>query len=211
VERATERDADALRLSAPVFSADALDSLARALTAVKLSHPEKPPPPPPSREDLVAPLMRALAEKNPLRLDATASAKASTLVLVASGRARDAAAAEDEADALLREHALPPLCGEATRPAVLPGDNVRLVLDLRALAFFPRAAAIATMQRWGAFAACRCFEGRIAVVMPHSDECAAELRAAVAEARAADAFAQLRCAVFVRSRDVAQFMNSNDN
>lgn len=201
------------------LSAEQLDGLSRALAAVAIAVPEQTPPSvasvepavpaAPSREELFEPLARALAQKHPLRLEA--SAKANTLVLVVRGRALPDSA-DAEADALLREHALPLLCPAADAPAdapvALPGDAVRLVLDLRALAAFPRGAAVALLERWGAFAASRCYGGRIAVVLPCADDCAGELRAAAAETHLAEAFAPLRCAVFSRSRDVAAFMDS---
>jgi hypothetical protein len=186
-----------------------LDSLSRALSAVTLAVPENKTPNntevereaqaagPPSREDLADSLAEALARKHPLRL--TASARARTLMLEVRGRAHGQTA-EAEADALLREHVLPLLPeGE---------DDLRVVLDLRALAAFPRAAAVALLVRWGSFAACRCFGGRLAVVMPHAACCAAELRAAAEQTRLAEAFAPLRCAVLTRARDVAPFMDS---
>lgn len=195
------------------FSAEQLDGLSRALAAVTLAVPalqeEQPLPgppqdPPPSREDLIKPLALALARKHPLRL--TASARSGTLMLDARGRAHDETA-EIEADALLREHVLPLLPDPSADGP--PVDTVRLVLDLRALAAFPRAAAVVLLERWGAFVACRCFTGRLAVVMPQSPECAAELRAAAEQTRLAEAFAPLRYAVLARARDVAPFMNSD--
>lgn len=201
------------------LSTEQLDGLSRALAAVAIAVPEQQAAPPsvepavpaaaPSRESLFEPMARALAQKHPLRLEA--SAKANTLVLVVRGRALPDSA-DAEADALLREHALPLLCPAADAPAdapvALPGDAVRLVVDLRALAAFPRGAAVALLERWGAFVASRCFGGRIAVVLPCADDCAAELRAAAADTHLAEAFAPLRCAVFTRSRDVAAFMDS---
>lgn len=195
------------------FSAEQLDGLSRALAAVTLAVPalqeEQPLPgppqdPPPSREDLIKPLALALARKHPLRL--TASARSGTLMLDARGRAHDETA-EIEADALLREHVLPLLPDPSADGP--PVDTVRLVLDLRALAAFPRAAAVVLLERWGAFVACRCFTGRLAVVMPQSPECAAELRAAAEQTRLAEAFAPLRYAVLARARDVAPFMDSD--
>ena len=217
----------ALGLSAPraprdagplaAFSAEQLDGLSRALAAVTLAvpapqqavppavpPPRDPPPrdPPPSREDLMGPLALALSRKHPLRL--AASARGGTLLLEARGRAHDETA-EAEADALLREHVLP-LLPEPSADGP-PVDAVRLVLDLRALAAFPRAAAVVLLERWGAFVACRCFSGRLAVVMPQAPQCAAELRAAAEQTRLAEAFAPLRCAVLARARDVAPIMD----
>lgn len=214
MERAAGPCGDALRLEeSPLagLSTAQLDSLANALAAVAISAPptekkENVPAAPvaPTRDELISPLLEALAKKHPLCLKA--SGKAGTLVVVVSGRASPRAAQADEsADALLREHVLPLICGDN---ALLPGDNVRLVLDLRALAFFPREAAAALLERWGAFAASRCFAGRIAVVMPSVDDCSASLRTAAAETRLSEACRSLRTAVLARARDVAAFFDA---
>jgi hypothetical protein len=148
----------------------------------------------------VEPLRRALAAKHPLRLEVGAK-HPPLLTVVVTGRVLD----EEQVDSALRQQVLPLVDNGAGRAAI-PGDDVRLVLDLRGLQSCQRDVALATVMRWGTFVACRCFDGgRVAVVMPQDAVCAAELYSAAAEW--GPAFDGIRSRVLLRARDVAAFMD----
>lgn len=179
-----------------VFTNAQLDSLSLALMSGRpdaISAAAAPP----SRDDLMEPLRQALAKKHPLCLEVSAK-RPPLLTIVVTGRALD----DEQVDSALREQVLPLCDGE---DAAIPGDDVRLVLDLRGLLSCPRDVAVAIVMRWGAFAVCRCFAGgRVAVVMPQDAVCAAELYSAADEW--CSAFERLRFRVLLRARDVAAFM-----
>ena len=171
-----------------------VDALELAPHALPASAPSSVPP----REALVEPLLRALAEKNPLRVDVVA--RAPKLVLNVSGRA----ACEDDLDELLQTQVVPLVFGDS---ASIRGDDTRLVLDLRALAGCPARAAEAIIMRWATFTAVRCYHGGcVAVVMPRDPACAAALREAAQAADLARAFTDVRSTVLERARDVAAFV-----
>jgi hypothetical protein len=153
----------------------------------------------PPREALVEPLLRALADKHPLRVDAVA--RAPKLVLNVSGRA----ASDDDIDKVLQAQVVPLVFGDE---APIRGDDTRLVLDLRALMGCPARAAEAIIMRWATFTAVRCYDGGcIAVVMPRDPACAAELRNAAKTTDLTRAFLDVRSAVLERARDVAAFVD----